>query len=84
MTPEQMRAAIDARQDLDILRDINSTPAESQQMKNEDIARAAQERVQPKLDDAKKTRRTCSPAIRSWRRRCCCCACSWQGRRSKS
>jgi hypothetical protein len=34
--------------------------------KNEDIARAAQERVQPKLDDAKKTRRTCSPATPSW------------------
>ncbi len=27
MTPEQMRAAIDARQDLDILRDNNDTPA---------------------------------------------------------
>src|SRR5206468_2875607 len=30
MTPEQMRAAIDARQELDILRDANSPPAEGE------------------------------------------------------
>jgi C-terminal processing protease CtpA/Prc len=28
MTPEQMRAAIDSRQDMDILRDASSTPKE--------------------------------------------------------
>ena len=57
MTPEQMRAAIDARQDLDILRDINAAPAEGQQEKNEDIAPAAQENEQPKLDDKKKDKK---------------------------
>ena len=57
MTPEQMRAAIDARQDLDILRDVQSTPAEGEQKKLEDKAPAAQEKVQPKLDDEKKDKK---------------------------
>jgi carboxyl-terminal processing protease len=57
MTPEQMRAAIDARQDLDVLRDINAAPAEGQQEKNEDVAPAAQENEQPKLDDPKKEKK---------------------------
>jgi C-terminal processing protease CtpA/Prc len=57
MTPEQMRAAIDARQDLDVLRDINSTPAEGQQEKLNDTAPAAQEKEQPKLDDTKKDKK---------------------------
>lgn len=33
MTPEQMRAAIDARQKMDILRDISAAPAEGEQEK---------------------------------------------------
>jgi carboxyl-terminal processing protease len=45
MTPEQMRAAIDARQDLDILRDIEAPPAESEQQKLDDIATAVEEAV---------------------------------------
>ncbi len=57
MTPEQMRAAIDARQDLDVLRDINAAPAEGEQEKLNDKAPAAQERVQPKLDDDKKEKK---------------------------
>jgi carboxyl-terminal processing protease len=57
MTPEQMRAAIDARQDLDVLRDINSTPAEGEQEKLDDKAPAAQEKEQPKLDDTKKDKK---------------------------
>lgn len=57
MTPEQMRAAIDARQDLDILRDINAAPAEGEQEKLEDKAPAAQENEQPKLDDPKKEKK---------------------------
>ncbi len=57
MTPEQMRAAIDARQDLDVLRDINAAPAEGEQRKLEDKAPAAQENEQPKLDDEKKEKK---------------------------
>jgi len=40
MTPEQMRAAIDARQELDILRDANSPPAEGELEKVKDKAPA--------------------------------------------
>ena len=57
MTPEQMRAAIDARQDLDVLRDINAQPAEGEQEKLKDKAPAAQEKIQPKLDDEKKEKK---------------------------
>jgi carboxyl-terminal processing protease len=57
MTPEQMRAAIDARQELDILRDINAKPAEGQQEKLKDKAPAAQVKEQPKLDAPKKEKK---------------------------
>ena len=57
MTPEQMRAAIDARQDLDVLRDINAAPAEGEHEKLKDTAPAAQENEQPKLDDGKKVKK---------------------------
>jgi carboxyl-terminal processing protease len=57
MTPEQMRAAIDARQDLDVLRDINASPAEGEQEKLNDKAPVAQEKEQPKLDDEKKEKK---------------------------
>jgi carboxyl-terminal processing protease len=57
MTPEQMRAAIDARQDLDILRDVNAKPAEGEQEKLNDKAPAAQEKEQPKLDAKKKDKK---------------------------
>lgn len=57
MTPEQMRAAIDARQDLDILRDINAAPAEGEQEKLDDKAPAAQQNEQPNLDDPKKVKK---------------------------
>ncbi|HEY8667079.1 MAG TPA: S41 family peptidase [Tepidisphaeraceae bacterium] len=46
MTPEQMRAAIDARQELDILRDANAPPAEGEQEKLNDVA--------PKIENAVK------------------------------
>jgi carboxyl-terminal processing protease len=45
MTPEQMRAAIDARQELDILRDANAAPAEGKQEKINDVAPKVQEEV---------------------------------------
>ena len=45
MTPEQMRAAIDARQELDILRDANAAPAEGQQEKINDVAPQVQQKV---------------------------------------
>ena len=45
MTPEQMRAAIDARQELDILRDANAAPAEGQQEKLNDVAPEVREEV---------------------------------------
>ncbi len=45
MTPEQMRAAIDARQELDILRDINAAPAEGEQRKLNDVAPEVREQV---------------------------------------
>ncbi len=40
MTPEQMRAAQDARQELDILRDANAAPAEGEDQKLKDVAPA--------------------------------------------
>jgi len=45
MTPEQMRAAIDARQELDILRDANAAPAEGEQEKIADKAAEVREEV---------------------------------------
>src|SRR5688500_4708658 len=45
MTPEQMRAAIDARQELDILRDANAAPAEGAQEKIVDKAAEVREEV---------------------------------------
>ena len=38
MTPEQMRAALDARQNMDVLRDANSAPAEGKDKKMADVA----------------------------------------------
>jgi len=45
MTPEQMRAAIDARQDLDILRDAQGAPAEGKQEKLNDVAPQVREKA---------------------------------------
>ena len=45
MTPEQMRAAIDARQELDVLRDLNAAPAEGEQEKINDTAPEIREEV---------------------------------------
>jgi carboxyl-terminal processing protease len=45
MTPEQMRAAIDARQELDILRDANSAPAEPALEKVKDVAPEVRQEV---------------------------------------
>jgi carboxyl-terminal processing protease len=45
MTPEQMRAAIDARQELDILRDANAAPAEGKQEKINDKAAEVRDEV---------------------------------------
>ncbi|HEV7300593.1 MAG TPA: S41 family peptidase [Tepidisphaeraceae bacterium] len=52
MTPEQMRAANEARQDLDVLREINSAPAEPQQEKLNDKAEVMQEVVEEVTADA--------------------------------
>ena len=41
MTPEQMRAAIDARQDLDVLRDATPAPAGGEQPKLNDASKVA-------------------------------------------
>lgn len=46
MTPEQMRAAIDARQEQDILRDLEASPAESAQEKLNDKAAEVRDAVQ--------------------------------------
>ena len=54
MTPEQMRAAIDARQELDILRDANAAPAEGEQEKIKDVAPKVQEEVKQVADAAEK------------------------------
>jgi carboxyl-terminal processing protease len=51
MTPEQMRAAIDARQELDILRDANAKPAEDELSKVQDKAPAVRNEV--KKEEAK-------------------------------
>jgi hypothetical protein len=45
MTPEQMRAAIDARQELDILRDAQAAPAEGKQEKLNDVAPQIREKA---------------------------------------
>jgi len=45
MTPEQMKAAIEARQELDVLRDANAAPAEGQQEKLNDEAPVVKETV---------------------------------------
>ncbi|HLL89145.1 MAG TPA: S41 family peptidase, partial [Tepidisphaeraceae bacterium] len=52
MTPEQMRAAIDARQELDVLRDANSPPAEGRLRKLEDKAQAVEEIVEKTTEAA--------------------------------
>lgn len=57
MTPEQMRAAIDARQDLDVLRDANAKPAEGEEGKPNDKVPAAQEKTEPKPNDVKKEKK---------------------------
>jgi carboxyl-terminal processing protease len=45
MTPEQMKAAIEARQELDVLREAHSAPAEGEQKKLNDVAPAVKETV---------------------------------------
>jgi carboxyl-terminal processing protease len=40
MTPEQMGAAQDAREDMDVLRDVNAPPAEGEDAKLKDVAPA--------------------------------------------
>jgi carboxyl-terminal processing protease len=45
MTPEQMRAAIDARQEQEILRDAQAAPAEGKQEKLNDIAPQVREKT---------------------------------------
>jgi len=54
MTPEQMRAAIDARQELDILRDANSPPAEGELEKVKDKAPVVQDEVKQVATSANK------------------------------
>jgi carboxyl-terminal processing protease len=57
MTPEQMRAAIDARQELDVLRDINAAPAEGEQRKLQDVAPEVEKAVEAEKDGKKPTTR---------------------------
>jgi carboxyl-terminal processing protease len=45
MTPEQMKAAIESRQELDVLRDANAAPAEGEQPKLNDVAPAVKDSV---------------------------------------
>jgi carboxyl-terminal processing protease len=45
MTPEQMKAAIESRQELDVLRDVHSSPAEGEQKKLNDVAPAVNDSV---------------------------------------
>ncbi len=45
MTPEQMKAAIEARQELDVLREAHSAPAEGEQRKLNDVAPAVRDVV---------------------------------------
>jgi len=45
MTPEQMKAAIESRQELDVLRDANAAPAEGEQPKLNDVAPAVKDTV---------------------------------------
>ncbi len=46
MTPEQMKAAIEARQELDVLREAHSAPAEGEQRKLNDVAPAVSDAVE--------------------------------------
>jgi carboxyl-terminal processing protease len=46
MTPKQMEAAIDARQELDVLRDANATPAEGEMPKLKDVAEGVEQSVE--------------------------------------
>lgn len=46
MTPKQMEAAIDARQELDVLRDANAPPAEGEMPKLQDVAKGVEESVE--------------------------------------
>ncbi|MDB5333275.1 MAG: hypothetical protein JWP03_4426 [Phycisphaerales bacterium] len=57
MTPEQMRAAIDARQDLDVLRDAAAAaPAGGDQPKLEDKSQKVEDKTAPKTDDKGKAK----------------------------
>jgi carboxyl-terminal processing protease len=58
MTPEQMRAAIDARQDLDVLRDAAAAPAPAagDQPKLEDKSQKVEDKAAPKTDDKGKAK----------------------------
>jgi carboxyl-terminal processing protease len=55
MTPEQMRAAIDARQELDILRDAKGAPAEGKMEKLQDVASKVEQKVQNATGDNART-----------------------------
>ena len=54
VTPEQMRDAIDARQELDVLRDANAAPAEGEQRKLEDVTPEVRDQVEQKVAKADK------------------------------
>ncbi|MDB5301109.1 MAG: hypothetical protein JWO87_2772 [Phycisphaerales bacterium] len=58
MTPEQMRAAIDARQDLDVLRDAAAAPAPAagDQPKLEEKSQKVEGQAAPKTDDKGKAK----------------------------
>jgi hypothetical protein len=63
MTPEQMRAAIDARQELDVLRDANAAPAESKQDQLKDKAAGVKDAVAKATKDPMKSDPQLSAAL---------------------
>jgi hypothetical protein len=67
MTPDQMRAAINARQELDVLRDADATPAESVREKVKENAPAVQQAVKEarkaEADKKNKDPLACDPQL---------------------
>ena len=70
MTPEQMRAAIDARQELDVLR-ANAAPAQGDTPNLQEKTNGAHESISPRKS-LRPTRRICSRAIRNFPPPSCC------------
>ena len=63
MTPEQMRAALDARQDMDILRDTVDAPAAGEDQKLKDTAKAVTDAKLAATQKAKKDPLSTDPQL---------------------